>query len=241
MTKFLASVSNSHEAATMLAAGADIIDIKDPLKGALGAVEPVVVTDIVKRVSGRVMTSATIGDLPMEAACISSAIVNMKATGVDIIKVGVFANSMSANILQIIKNYTEKDYRIVLVFFADLKPRLEDFSVLAEAGVYGVMLDTADKTKGSLRTIIKDNILENFIWQAQSTGLLTGLAGSLKLADIQPLLKLKPDYLGFRGALCDKHQRNNTVDMQAAHNVRAMIPVHEYDECKDKNLMLSVN
>lgn len=241
MTKFLASVSNPLEAATILAAGADIIDIKDPLKGALGAVVPVLVTDIVKRVSGRVMTSATIGDLPMEAACISGAVENMQATGVDIIKVGVFADSVPADILQLIKKYTARDCRIVLVFFADLKPQLEDFSGLAEAGVYGVMLDTADKTKGSLRTIINDNVLKYFIRQARACGLLTGLAGSLKLADIQPLLKLGPDYLGFRSALCDKHQRNNTIDMQAAHNVRAMIPVHEYDECKDQNFMLSVN
>jgi len=241
MTKFLASVSNPLEAATILAAGADIIDIKDPLKGALGAVVPVVVTDIVKRVSGRVMTSATIGDLPMKAACISGAVENMQTTGVDIIKVGVFADSVPADILQLIKKYTAKDCRIVLVFFADLKPQLEDFSVLAEAGVYGVMLDTADKTKGSLRAIINDNVLKYFIRQARACGLLTGLAGSLKLADIQPLLKLGPDYLGFRSALCDKHQRNNTIDMQAAHNVRAMIPLHNISESENQGLLLSVN
>ena len=241
MTIFLASVSSMQEASTILAVGADIIDIKNPLKGALGAVDPEITKKIVQQVSGRAMTSATIGDLPMEAACISSAIDIMQATGVDIIKVGVFDNSVSTDVLQVIEAYTDKECRIVLVYFADLKPQLEGFSVLAEAGVYGVMLDTADKTKGSLRTIINDDTLENFVGQAQSSGLLTGLAGSLKLADIQPLLKLKPDYLGFRSALCDKHQRNNTLDIQAAHNVRAMIPVHEYDQCKDQNLLLSMN
>jgi dihydroneopterin aldolase len=241
MTKFLASVSSLQEAATILAAGADIIDIKDPLKGALGAVETLVVKEIVQRVSGRVTTSATIGDLPMEAASISGAIANMQTTGVDIIKVGVFADSVPADILQVIRKYTEKHCRIVLVFFADLKPQLEDFSEVANAGVYGVMLDTADKTKGSLRTIMNDSGLKYFINRARACGLITGLAGSLKLTDIQPLLKLDPDFLGFRSALCDKNQRNNLIDMQAAHNVRAMIPVLENDEFKDRNLLLSMN
>jgi dihydroneopterin aldolase len=241
MTKFLASVSSPQEAATILAAGADIIDIKDPLKGALGAVEPVIAKELVQRVSGRVMTSATIGDLPMKAAHISSAIEEMQATGVDIIKVGVFADSVPADILQAIKNFTDRNLRIVLVFFADRNPRMEDFSALVEVGVYGIMLDTADKAKGSLRTKMDDRDLKYFIKQARLCGLLTGLAGSLKLADIQPLLKLKPDYLGFRSALCVQHQRNNIIDMQAAHNVRAMIPAHEIADSGKQNLMLSVN
>jgi len=83
--------------------------------------------------------------------------------------------------------------------------------------------------------------LKYFVRQARACGLLTGLAGSLKLADIQPLLKLGPDYLGFRSALCDKHQRNNTIDMQAAHNVRAMIPLHNIAESENQGLLLSVN
>ena len=233
-TRFLASISSPHEAATILASGADIIDIKDPHKGALGAVEPAIVKEIVQRMSGHVMTSATIGDLPMESSVISIAVEKMQATGVDIIKVGVFANTVPPEVIPVIKYHAARGCQIVLVFFADLNPQLEDFSVLADSGVYGVMLDTADKTKGSLRTILDDNVLKCFISQAQSNGLLTGLAGSLKLTDIQPLLKLEPDYLGFRSALCDKHQRNNTIDIQAAHNVRAMIPINPTDDLNNK-------
>lgn len=225
MTRFLASVSNVNEATSILAAGADIIDIKDPRKGALGAVDAQVTRSIVKNVTGRAMTSATIGDLPMQASCIAHAMDNVNDTGVDIIKVGVFAEAIPAEILQLIEKYTNDSCRIVLVFFADMKPQLEDFSMIADAGVYGVMLDTADKTKGSLRTILDDRILQRFVRQARFHGLLTGLAGSLKAADIIPLLQIRPDYLGFRGALCDQHLRNNTIDMQSACNIRAMIPV----------------
>jgi dihydroneopterin aldolase len=241
MTRFLASVSNPQEAVTLLAAGADIIDIKDPRKGALGAVEQETAIEIIQRISGQAMTSATIGDLPMEIIRIADAMEKMRSTGVDIIKIGVFADTVPADVLQGIRKFANTGCRIVLVFFADLNPQFDDFSEIAEAGVFGAMLDTSDKTRGSLRTILDENTLESFVKQAQSAGLMTGLAGSLKLVDIQPLLKLNPDYLGFRSALCDKHQRESTIDMQAAHNIRAMIPLHEITESGKQELMLSVN
>jgi len=241
MTKFLASVSNPDEAVSVLTAGADIIDIKDPRRGALGAVNIELTKEIVRQISGQVMISATIGDLPMVADKISGAINTMHTTGVDIIKVGIFTSSVPAEIFQVIKHHTKSGCRIVLVFFADLKPELQDFSVLSEAGIYGIMLDTADKTKGSLRTIMNNDELDEFVKQAQSSGLLTGLAGSLKLVDIQPLLKLRPDYLGFRSALCDKQQRTESIDLRDVRNVRALIPIHHYDEYKYQNIMASAN
>lgn len=240
-TRFLASVSNVEEAATVLAAGADIIDIKDPFRGALGAVDPLITEAIVKDVAGRVMTSATVGDLPMHVPCLSRALDAVKMTGIDIIKVGVFTQTLPADILQLIERYTASGNRIVLVLFADLKPRLDDFTLLANAGVYGVMLDTSDKTQGSLRTILDDTVLNRFIRQAQHSGLLTGLAGSLALSDIQSLLKISPDYIGFRGALCSDNHRINSIDIQAVHTIRAMIPSHEFVVPEIQNPMFSVN
>ena len=126
-----------------------------------------------------------------------------------------------------------------LVIQIDTAPH--DFSFVADAGAYGVMLDTADKAKGSLRTILEDHELAAFTDVARSCGLMTGLAGSLQLTDIPPLLKLEPDYLGFRGALCDRQQRTETIDLRSALNVRAMISVHVHDNCEDRNLMFPVN
>ena len=241
MTHMLASVSSVAEAASILTVGPDIIDIKDPCKGALGAVEPDVARAIVKRIAGQTMTSATIGDLPLQAAGIAAAIEKMQGTGVDIIKVGVFAEAMPDEVLRTIEDYVQTGVRIVLVFFADLKPALNDLSPLSALGIYGVMLDTADKSNGSLRTIINDKVLERFVRKARACGLMTGLAGSLKLKDIQPLLKIGPDYLGFRSALCDKQQRRGTIDLHSARAVRAMIPVHAYGAVKEQDLILSMN
>src|SRR5712691_8352699 len=50
MTKFLASVRDVSEAEIALAAGADIIDLKEPARGALGAVEPAIIAAAVRRI-----------------------------------------------------------------------------------------------------------------------------------------------------------------------------------------------
>ena len=53
MTMLLASVTGSREAELAISHGADIVDLKDPVKGALGALEPSVVRDAVSVIAGR--------------------------------------------------------------------------------------------------------------------------------------------------------------------------------------------
>ena len=228
MTQMLASVANVHEARCLLPVGVDILDIKDPRKGALGAVAVRSVAEIVNAVSGRVPTSATIGDLPMQPDLIDKGLTEMRTTGVDIVKVGIFAAKITPPVLDVLRKHAQSGARIVLVFFVDLKPVLNDFTHLADAGMYGVMLDTADKTGGSLCSIMQEEALRSFVHTAKTQGLMTGLAGSLKIDDIQPLLGLKPDYLGFRGALCSRGQRQMEIDVHAARRVRELIPADSY-------------
>ena len=92
MTGMLASVSNLDEAKIVLEENVDIIDLKDPAQGALGAVTTKVAQEVVEFVSSQCLVSATIGDLPMQAMLIGQAISAMASTGVDIIKVGVFGD-----------------------------------------------------------------------------------------------------------------------------------------------------
>jgi dihydroneopterin aldolase len=62
MTLLLASVTGPDEAALALAHGADIIDLKDASKGALGALDPDVVRATVAAIGGRQPVSAVTGD-----------------------------------------------------------------------------------------------------------------------------------------------------------------------------------
>ena len=64
MTLMLASVSNPAEAEAVWAGGADIIDLKDPAKGALGALDADVAAGIVRSVGKRKPVSAAAGTPP---------------------------------------------------------------------------------------------------------------------------------------------------------------------------------
>jgi len=225
MTGMLASVTSVNEAEIVLRAGVDIIDIKDPAQGALGALNTQSAQDIVNYVESRVITSATIGDLPSEPEIISAAITKTASTGVDIVKAGLFESVVDQSLLNIFREKSEQGIEIVIVLFADKKPDFALIEALAATGIKGVMLDTAMKGNGTLRTILNDNLLKCFVDTVQSAGLMTGLAGSLVLDDIAPLLLLDPDYLGFRGALCRKHQRIEEIDEMSVHRIRNKIPI----------------
>ena len=64
MTAMLASVRTLDEALLALRLGADLIDLKEPSRGALGALDHAAVRVMVRAVGGRRALSATIGDIP---------------------------------------------------------------------------------------------------------------------------------------------------------------------------------
>ena len=63
MTKLLVSVRSAEEAADAVAGGADLIDVKEPSAGSLGAATPEVVAAVMKTVAGRRPTSIALGEL----------------------------------------------------------------------------------------------------------------------------------------------------------------------------------
>ena len=217
MTRLLASVKSLTEAHLALACGADIIDLKDPEAGVLGALPLDTIASVVQMVDRRCMVSATLGDLPMQPQILSETAAQMAATGVDFIKVGFF--NMEKHCIAALAGKA----RLIAVLFAD---RDYDFNLLddfADAGFVGVMLDTADKTNGGLRSQMDAGTLQKFVQRAQSLGLVTGLAGSLRLEDVADLIKLGPDYLGFRGALCAGTERNRGLEASRISELRIAI------------------
>ncbi|MCX7629619.1 MAG: (5-formylfuran-3-yl)methyl phosphate synthase [Geminicoccaceae bacterium] len=216
----LASVADLEEAERALALGAEVLDLKDPRAGALGAWEPRRLAAAVARLRHRAVLSATTGDLPMDPRSLRTAAERIAETGVDVVKVGFFANEGREAVLRALAPLAAAGFRLVAVLMADRRPDLSDLAPFAEAGLAGVMLDTADKTGGGLRARLDEAALARFVREARDLGLLCGLAGSLGLADIAPLARLGPDYLGFRGALCGG-ARTDRLDPGAFRRVRA--------------------
>src|SRR5262245_30082306 len=66
MTGLLVSVRNAEEAEIALEGGADVIDVKEPKRGALGAADSEVWREILQVVAGRAIVSAEMGELMEE-------------------------------------------------------------------------------------------------------------------------------------------------------------------------------
>lgn len=223
MSAWLASVVDAAEARLALDAGAGIVDAKNPRRGALGDLPHAAVRAIVEVVAGRMPVSATVGDFPdMEPDAVRAAVAAMAGTGVDFVKIGCFPSPALPACIDALAPLAAR-HALIAVLFADRDPDFAWIPRLAERGFRGVMLDTAGKAGGGLTHCQPPAQLATFVAQARRHSLLSGLAGSLRLADIPALAALAPDYLGFRGALCAGHARTTALDVEALAAVsRAM-------------------
>ena len=128
MTGMLASVNSLAEARLVLQAGVDIIDLKQPEQGALGALALADVRAIVQEVNGRCPISATVGDLPMQPELVYNAVKVMADTGVDYVKIGFFPGGDWQGTIDKLSGQKTK---LIAVLFADTQP---DFAILFASG-----------------------------------------------------------------------------------------------------------
>ncbi|HEC60156.1 hypothetical protein LCGC14_1272020 [marine sediment metagenome] len=224
MTKWLASVQSLAEAEILLPVLPDILDMKNPSQGALGALSVKVVSDIVSMIDGRCQTSATIGDLPMQPEIIKPAMITMASSGVDYVKIGLFPDdNLEQCIIELAETVKKLSTPVIAVMFADT-PLAKDYLVLLKAsGFYGVMVDTANKNGQHLLDHWDLVKLEQFVYAAKQLSLLCGLAGALRLEDVSILHPLKADYLGFRSALCLQRQRTTHLQINLAKQIEQAI------------------
>lgn len=226
----LASVRDAAEARLGVQAGVDVIDVKEPERGPLGAADPAIIAEVARRVAGRAMVSATTETAPT-APGLRAGLLATAACGVDVVKVGLFEQADAARLVAAGARLGPArcdagaaDSTVFAVVMADRwLPGAECLRALADAGVRGVMLDTADKAAGALPELRDLPTLSRFIAQCRASALECGLAGRLRLRDVAPLVALEPDYLGFRSALCAASQRAGQLDPERLRRVRRAI------------------
>lgn len=230
MTGMLASVANLAEARLVQSAGVDIIDLKNPVAGALGALPRPLIARVVEDLAGTTPISATIGDLPMHIDVVRDAVLATASTGVDYVKIGFFPGGNWNAVVSSLNMLSQADIRLIAVLFGDQSPDIGILPCLADAGFAGAMLDTMDKHQGSLTGICPPSYLHDFVATTSELGLLCGLAGSLRPEDVPILLRLKPDYLGFRGALCRQNARSADLDQCRVGKIRELVTSGELVE-----------
>lgn len=209
---------NEKEALAAIAGGADIIDVKNPEEGALGANFPWVIKKIREITPKTIKLSCTLGEVPNLPGSISLAALGAASLGVDYIKVGVygFKTSQDATFLLQNINRAAKEYnsniKVVAVGYADAK-RIDAIDPLLipeiahNAKVDVAMIDTAIKDGKNLFSFLTNKQLENFVNSSHLFGLEAALAGSLKKQDLQMVYELGADIAGSRGAACTDNDR----------------------------------
>jgi len=224
MTKWLASIQSLEEAQILLPALPDILDMKDPSKGALGALDVEIVTEIVEMIDSRCKTSATIGDLPMQLDVIKEAMINMSNSGVDYVKVGLFPDpGLMSCIAELKETVKTLNTPVIAVIFADKPPEESVIALLKESGFHGLMVDTAIKNGQHLLDHWDESTLVTFVKNVHKQNMLCGLAGALRAEDISVLKPLGADYLGFRSALCGKRERTSSLRLILAEQIQQIL------------------
>lgn len=225
MTQLLVSVTNIDEARIALENGADIIDLKDPAAGALGALPISLVKSVVnyvntQSVANRRLTSATIGDLPMLPDLIVERVVQLFDTKVNFIKIGFFESTNYQPCLDALRNIAQSGVKLIAVLFAENTYQADLVEAIKEAGFIGVMLDTAKKNGLTFMDYYSDEQRKAFAKKVIENHLSFGLAGSLKLQHVVIAKEINPTYMGFRGGVCDANQRELALNAEKIRAIR---------------------
>jgi len=218
--KLLISPVNESEALEAIAGKADIIDVKNPREGALGANYPWVISRIRQLAPKDIEVSCTIGEAPNLPATMSLAALGAATTGVNYIKVGLWGlktTEEAVSLLQSISKAVIESHpaiNVVATGYADAE-RVGTVNpmfipeIAYKANADFAMLDTAIKDGKSLFTFLDKEQLKTFISKARDFGLKTALAGSLSKDDLVTIKELEPDVVGLRGAACANGDRVN--------------------------------
>lgn len=211
MALLLVSVRNGGEAVGAVEGGADIVDVKNPLEGSLGASFPWVISEVRRLVPPSIPVSAAIGDFPSLPGSASLAALGALQAGADLVKVGLKGPRTREEILSLLRAVVEVTRfwgrgEVVACAYGDFEragtvnPLLLP-GLAAEAGARVVMLDTAVKDGEPLTSFLPPSALREFSERARSLGLLVALSGSLGEREIGELKGLA-DVIGVRGAVC---------------------------------------
>ena len=219
MTQLLISVKNVAEALIALDAGADIIDLKDPNIGALGALDEVLSLQIVHVINGRATISATIGEQHTSLNALIASIEARAELGVDIIKIAVPKFFNEPEFLIKITQLTNNGIKIVAVLFADEPIELSLLDKCQQMGFFGAMLDTNNKQQNLLQ-VQSQSDLQMFTQKCNLHQLQCGFAGSLRPQDIADLINFNPTFIGFRGGVCENNLRISVLSRSKVLEVK---------------------
>jgi uncharacterized protein (UPF0264 family) len=229
--KLLVSVVDADEARAAAAAGADVVDVKNPAEGSLGAPEPAVIAAVRAAVPPTLPVSAAIGDMPNLPGTAALAALGATRSGAGFVKVGLWGVATEPDAIALLRAVRDAVAAVpgtvvVAAAYADavrvapapLAPALLP-RVARDAGVEACLLDTAVKDGRGLLEWLSPATLTALVKDAHVAGLQVALAGALRAEDLPVIRATGADVVGVRSAACHDGERLGHLD---AERVRAL-------------------
>jgi uncharacterized protein (UPF0264 family) len=235
--KLLVSVVSAAEARLALAGGADIIDVKDPLEGALGAPAPSVLTEVVRAVGSAAPVSVALGDMPDLPHTAALAARGAALIGADYVKVGlrgVHTLDRAVAVMSAVKAAVGNETHVIAAAYADADaldpPALAPAwlpELVQRTGIAGALVDTCVKDGRGLYGWLTESELIELIARTRTAGASFAVAGQLIR---EHLCRVDADIVGVRSAVCRDGDRRGELDPELvaaavaemrAHGVRA--------------------
>ncbi|MDA0159972.1 (5-formylfuran-3-yl)methyl phosphate synthase [Solirubrobacter ginsenosidimutans] len=230
--KLLVSVVDAAEARTAAVAGADIVDVKNPAEGSLGAPSPAVIAAVRDVVDPGRTVSAAIGDMPNLPGTAALAALGAARSGAALVKVGLYGTSTEDEAVALLRAVRDAvagvdGAEVVAAAYADarrvpqapLAPELLP-RVARAAGLAMCMFDTAIKDGRGLLDWLTPDALTTLVAEAHAAGLQIALAGALRAEDLPVVRATGADIAGVRSAACSDGRRSAPLD---AARVRALL------------------
>jgi hypothetical protein len=198
----------------------DIVDVKNPKEGSLGANFPWIISAIRATVPADKVVSATIGDVPFKPGTVAQAGLGAAVSGAGYIKAGLYGCSTTGQAIEVMRGLVRavKDYDpetvVVAAGYADAY-RIGSLSPLAipyvaqESGADVAMVDTAIKDGTTLFDHMDQDECAEFVRRSHEYGLQVALAGSVKIHHLNDLAAIGTDIVGVRGAVCERGNRDS--------------------------------
>jgi len=230
--RLLVSVVDAAEARLAVAGGVDVVDVKNPAEGSLGAPAPGVIAHVRDVLPADLPLSAAIGDLPSLPGTAALAALGAARCGAAYVKIGLWGSSTTADavaVLHAARDAVDGDAAVVAVTYADaarvpsrpLPPR-ELVAAAREAGVSGCLLDTAVKDGRGLLAWLHGDALAALVAEAHGAGLEMALAGELRADDLPAIRATGADIAGVRSAACRDGRRTAALDPERIAHLRAV-------------------
>ncbi|MFZ0829809.1 MAG: (5-formylfuran-3-yl)methyl phosphate synthase [Thermoplasmata archaeon] len=211
----MVSVQNLGEASEAVNGGADIVDVKNLREMMVGSNFPPVIREVRNAFPKPMHVSVTLGVVPNQAGTVAMAVYGAAALGATSVKVG-FVESDYETALRILRESRSAlegfDTKLIAATFADspLYHGIDPTLVVRlgkESHSDGMLIDTLVKDGRNLFDFLSEPRLRELVLEAKEAGMSTALSGTLKLTNLHTLVRINPDIVGVRGAVCTRGDR----------------------------------